>query len=193
MPRQQCSHGLSKAGHTEVSTYLGFLKTAAPKDSCERGTGVSKGAANRSQSVVRVLTVTAPTLITVAFLQDFFLVVAGACQGCQQMIHVTLQHDLYKSWVWPAAVTFRLMLPHYASEMRGACLPAEFQVLPGPANSGRTIGTLGPWIVVWGSVSRSVAFVLAVWLCLLLDVYAEQKALVLLPTSMRLSPAGFVL
>lgn len=48
---------------------------------------------------------------------------------------------------------------------RGGHLPAELWVLLGPANPGRTMGTLGQtwaWASVWGSVSRSAAFVLAV-------------------------------
>lgn len=71
------------------------------------------------------------------------------------MFQVTLQHGLYQSWVWPAAVTFGRCSLGPGGE-RGAHLPAELQVLPGPAGSGRTMGALGLAQAVFGAVFQGV-------------------------------------
>lgn len=109
------------------------------------------------------------------------------------MIQVTLQHGLYQSRVWPAAATFGWCSLGPGGE-GGARLPAELGVLPGPADSGRMMGALGRHRQCLGQCFKESGFCFGCLVTrLLFDVYARQEALVLSPTSMRLSPAGFLL
>lgn len=111
-----------------------------------------------------VVTVMAGALSWWFFCRTFLLPWQGLAQGCQQMIQVTLQRGLYQSRVWPAAVTFGWCSLGPRGE-RGARLPAELEVLPGPAVSGRTMGALGPARAAFGAMFQGVwLLVLAVWL-----------------------------
>ena len=110
---------------------------------------------SRSQSMARVVTVSAGALSWCFFCRTFLFPWQGLAQGCQQMIQVTLQCGLYQTWVWPAAVTFGQCSLGPRGE-RGACLPAELRVLPGPADSGRTMGALGLAWAVFGAVFQAV-------------------------------------
>lgn len=97
-----------------------------------------------------VVMVTAGALSWWFFHRTFLFPWQGLAQGCQQMIQVTLQHGLYQSRVWPAAVAFGQCSLGPRGK-RGAGLPAELWVLPGPADSGRTMGALGLAWTVFGA------------------------------------------
>lgn len=154
MMERQCSRGPGFAGHAEVPAYWGFLGLLRG----QRGGGQS----SRSQSMARVVTVTAGALSWWFFCRTF-VPLAGAGSGMPA-------NGSSRPAMWFVSVTGLASSGDFGwcsqgpGGKRGARLPAELRVLL----ALHALGNSGsPWPgagSLQGSVSRSVAFVLAVWL-----------------------------
>lgn len=184
MMERQCSRGPGFAGHAEVPTYWGFLGLLRG----QRGGSQS----SRSQSMARVVTVTAGALSWWFFCRTF-VPLAGDGSGMPA-------NGSSRPAMWFVSVTglassgdFGLCSQGPGGE-RGARLPAELRVLPGPARPGEQREPLARRGQSSGQRFKERGFCFGCLVtCLLLDADAEQEALVLPLTSMGLSPAGFVL